>query len=87
MRKLILVWLAAGMSALASATEYYWIGDVSSVFEEPGNWRVGSATGAVSTKAPANNDYADKAVFTDAAVNKVVVCKTQTQINAVNFVE
>lgn len=87
MRKLILVWLAVGMSALASATEYYWIGDVSSDFEEPGNWRVGSATGAVSTKAPANNDYADKAVFTDAAVNKVVVCKTQTQINAVKFVD
>lgn len=86
MKKLILVGLSVGLSALASATDYYWIGDVSSDFEEPGNWRVGSATGAVSTKAPTNNDYSDKAVFTDAAVNKVVVCKTQTQISAVNFV-
>lgn len=87
MKKLILVGLSVGLSALASATDYYWIGDVSSDFEEPGNWRVGSATGAVSTKAPANNSYSDNAYFTEDAVNKSVLFTIDRSIGGLYFVD
>lgn len=80
---LVLSLLGAG---LAHATDYYWIGDVSSDFEEPGNWRIGSAGGAVATSAPMNNSYGDPVYFTEAAVNKTVVFTIDRSVKSLNFV-
>ena len=62
--------LVAGV-AFGSATDgtgnLYWIGNVDTKYATPGNWRFGSASGAVMQVAPKNNDYQANIYLTDAA--------------------
>ena len=71
----------------AGADQYYWIGDVSSDFEEPGNWRYGSVSGNVATTPPKDNNYSDDVYFTESAVNKTVLFTRQRSVKSLNFVD
>lgn len=78
--------LIAGVS-LATTTDgrgdIYWIGDVDTKYATPGNWRFGSASGAVMQVAPINNDYQANIYLTDAAPEEARTITAAYQCNSI----